>query len=587
MNYLKTILIIVIMSMCFYVTSSEIHAQIPDIEGHVLVAGTNAPVPGVWVKLTNDAANGDDCPIDQSRFAKTDANGKYIFKGWTQMSSSERHIGELIDSNLDGTKDATWYPTYDSCKPDDETPGSIFSCGRDPFAMEVIKPYNWSGTFDSIPKTKNGVCIFCINNGVSSTTAPTMYYHTEIITPTRGSGSVTPTSRLSNTPSPRPIVPTTVASCSFTNVSSTKNIRVDTPDYITVGISQNGGTVDEVTFTSDNGNVVSVCQSPLCNRGVTSYTDGSPSFQTGLTGFSPGQSANIRITGRMISEGITCTPSNVKVTVTDAGSWCQFKETDAVTNGSISCNIPNTCTSAANCDNNLILYDSNESPGIATANGSINSGFGDVSTPIPPYGWEARTAYSGITYSYDYFYKKTQGLAVNQLTFPRISSVSDLINNSSEEGYHWIRYQGGATLELLEDINIGNNKVVLFVENSDFVVKGNIKVNKGKGFFMVITTGNIIIDPEVGGTQESTPVADLEGIYFTNKQFKTGTVGDASDEPLHVRGAVVAFDKIVMERSLSDNSKTAAELFEFGPDQLLMFPPRLGEQSYDWKEVAP
>jgi hypothetical protein len=602
---MKKIVVSLFIISCYFVFPLRIaHANIPNIEGYVLVSGTNAPVPNVWVKLTNNAAEESNCPagtINQSRYAKTDANGRYTFVSWTADSDAVGE-GKSIDSDFDGKTDVVQYPTFDSCEPGD-SPGSIFSCGRDPFAFEVIRPVSLFGTFDSIAKTDaQGNCLFCINNGTFTATAPTLYYHppkgTNTVTPVAsksptvtpfgtGSPSVSTTRIPSSTPTRSvsvtgTITPTTggPSSCSFTSVPATKDIRIATPEYLSIGVSQTGGTVDQITFTSDNGSVVSVCRSPLCSLGSSTYT--SSTAQTGLTGFVVGQSTRIHITGKMLSTGTTCTPADITVRVTDSLAWCQFKNTDVVTNGSISCQIPTTCTVANGCTNSLITFDSTQAPGVATAQSSVSPGSG-VTSKKPPFGWSSQSSYKGIRYDYGYFDKKTDGITFNNITFPQISSVSDLTTRPTQEGYTWAKYTGGGSLEITNDINVGSNKIVLFVHNADLIIRGVIHVTKGKGLFMVIADGNILVDSSVSGSAG----ADIEGIYFTDKQLKTGSAGTGSDNQLRMRGVFVAMDKIVLERSLSNNSLKPGEFIEFGQDQLMLFPARLGERNLTWKEIAP
>ena len=595
MNYLKGIFILFIIGICFTITNHPAYANIPDIEGYVLVSGTNAPVPDVWVKITNDAVNDSNCvsgAINQSRYAKTDANGKYTFVSWNNGGSSAVGEGVRIDSNRDGALDVIEYPTFDSCE-GGTSPGSVFSCGRDPFSFEVIRPVAWFGTFDSIAKTDaQGNCLFCINNGTFTAVAPTLYYHPPIrttLTPTRSTATatVTPGNRTSGTPtsvlSPSPTVtPTGAPSCSFSSIPPSKTIPIGTADFLTFGINQTGGAVDQITFTSDNGNVVSVCRSPLCSIGST-FAQNSTA-QIGLTGFVVGQSTKIHITGKMLASGVTCTPADITIGVVDVGSWCQFKGTDAITNGNIACIVPTTCTTAGGCANSLMTYDPSQSPGLPIAGGSIDPGSGSISKPKPPYGWSARTRYSGVNYSYDYFEKKAGDVPITTLAFPRINDVTDLTTGTSADGYYWNRYSGGADIEIIGDIEVGSKKIVLFVNNADIVMKGKIHVTKGKGFFMLISSGNIRIDPSVGAQVTQ---SDIEGVYFTDKQFDIPSNGPYTDKELKVRGAVVAMDKIVMERSLTNNSLKPAETFEYGPDQLLLFPWRLGESQLNWKEVAP
>jgi hypothetical protein len=606
LTIMKKILTVLFFVSCFFVFPLHVaHANIPDVEGYVLVAGTNAPVPNVWVKITNSAAEDSNCPsgtINQSRYAKTDSSGKYTFVSWTNGGSDAVGEGKSIDSDLDGKTDVIQYPTFDSCEPGD-SPGSIFSCGRDPFAFEVIRPVALFGTFDSIAKTDaQGNCLFCINNGNFTATAPTLYYHppknTSTLTPTSAgtktptitpNGSVSPSVSITRIPSSTPtrsitgtssVTPGGPSSCSFSSVPLAKDIRVNTPDFLSVGVNQTGGAVDQITFTSDNGSLVSVCRSPLCAQGISTYT--ASTAQTGLTGFTAGQSARIHITGKMLSTGTTCTPSDVIIHVTDSLAWCQFKNTDLLTNGNISCQIPPTCTSLNGCNNALITYDTNQAPGVATAQGSVSSGSG-ITSKNPPFGWSAQSSYKGIRYDYSYFEKKTDGISLTDLTFPRINALSDLTTRPTQEGYTWVRYTGGGALEIGNNLNVGSNKIVLFVHNADLIIKAPITVTKGKGLFMVITDGNILVDPSVGGSA----LSDIEGIYFTDKEFRTETDGGNTDKQLHMRGAFVAMDKIVLERSLSSNTVTPAETFEYGADQVLLFPPRLGDRNLSWKEIAP
>lgn len=125
----------------------QVSAYQPDIEGDVLVKGTNAPVPNVWVKLTS---TGCGPGTQQSRYEMTDAKGHYQFIAWTQGGVTGK-IGKMIDTNLDGKTDVMQYPDVDLCDPLD-TPGSIYSCGRDPFETTVVLPSGWSGTFDTVGK---------------------------------------------------------------------------------------------------------------------------------------------------------------------------------------------------------------------------------------------------------------------------------------------------------------------------------------------------------------------------------------------------------------------------------------------------
>ncbi len=198
------IITITIVALFSFLSPKQAYAFIPDIDGYVKVAGTNAPIPGVWVRMRDNK----QCGEYQYRYALTDKNGHYVFLGWTQ--DGVKGDGVMIDTNLDGSKDAEMHPSTDLCDPG-ETAGSAFSCGRDPFQMTVVRPYNWAGTFDSIGgeyKGNGNACeSYCINNGVIAADVPPIYYH----------GNVAPTTTPNPTLKPSAVPPpATPTSCPVT-----------------------------------------------------------------------------------------------------------------------------------------------------------------------------------------------------------------------------------------------------------------------------------------------------------------------------------------------------------------------------------
>ena len=132
-----------------------------------------------------------------------------------------------------------------------------------------------------------------------------------------------------------------------------------------------------------------------------------------------------------------------------------------------------------------------------------------------------------------------------------------------------------------------DRKVVVFVDGNA-TISSDILVNDGVGFFMLLAGGNITVSTSVGGSQEDPPplVPDLEGVYFTDGSFNTGTSGAGADEQLHVRGVVVAGNTVNMQRSVAYED-IPSDLFEYGPDQSMMIPIALSRRSISWKEVLP
>ena len=100
-----------------------------------------------------------------------------------------------------------------------------------------------------------------------------------------------------------------------------------------------------------------------------------------------------------------------------------------------------------------------------------------------------------------------------------------------------------------------------------------------------VAKGNIIVDPTVGGGVGP----NLEGIYVADSAFKTGGVTVGDDIPLYIRGSVVGYEGVTLQRDLGDvqNGVSPAELLEYAPDQIMLFPSKLGFRKINWKEVAP
>lgn len=401
-----------------------------------------------------------------------------------------------------------------------------------------------------------------------------------VTTNTSSSGTATITARVFIGGVQRAIDTSTVTvpvlalpSCSFTLLPVSANMSVGgVQDYTVSNITVQNGTIDNVEFVSDDPTAVSVSPS----------TDSIATYRTTATGVT--NSTATTITADMFVGGDTtptCSATAGASVIAALSPWWQIIESDVITNGDISSTIPASCTGV--CDNSFITYTSNSSPGIASANGSVDSGNG----PVSDTGWNANSGYNGTAYTYDYFERRSVCGPINELTDPSIDSLADLTSGTQSEGYYWVRYTGGSPLSLDTDLNLGNTKIVLLVKNTDFLINGDIQLNNGNGSLLTIVQNNIQINPSVSGSQESTPIADIEGVFFAGGQFRTGTLGPGLDQQLHIRGSVVAMDRILLQRDLVSNDTVAAELFEYAPDLLLQFPSCLAEKSVKWQELAP
>lgn len=226
-------------------------------------------------------------------------------------------------------------------------------------------------------------------------------------------------------------------------------------------------------------------------------------------------------------------------------------------------------------------------PGIAGYGGSTNL----TSLNVSSKGWLANSHVTNAkTYSYSYF----AGLIpddilalVNSVDNTNVSEkLTSVCVSPDSNGYCWYKYDGAGNGSLpltLSATDIGTNKIILLVDNANLNITGNINLTDGAGFFMTIINGNISVDPSVGGGTSP----NLEGLYFADGTFSSGTTGQANNTQLWLRGAVAVAGGTNLQRDLSDNGSSPAELFEYAPDQIMLFPKVLGSRAMNWKEVAP
>jgi len=349
------------------------------------------------------------------------------------------------------------------------------------------------------------------------------------------------------------------------------------PDPINLGIGEDvlivanivGDPVDQVTFSAAP---VGAGWSTIDLVNVNPGTDTSSPYNAVVTGLAEGTTtltATASIGGMDIdSDTVTINVSNI------SDPWFQILGSGAYFNGSVNSLIP---TSTAT-DPLFVLDNAEGFPGIAVyANGTIDfeAGSGDGSGNVSSTNWLAQSGYSGRSYTYEYLeslipdstsINTISGGIAGQATFNNAAADSD--------GYTWIRHNGDLTIS--GDITLsGNKKVVLIVENGSLIINGNITRNSVQNdFFMAIVQNNISVNGSV---------ANLEGIYFADDQFSSGS----SNNQLVVNGSVSA-NSFNLQRDLeAGNSTTPAELFEFDPNIYANYPSTLNPASVIWREVAP
>lgn len=259
--YTIAILIGITLISSLHAPRIEAGNRVPAIKGEVINAQTNAPIPGVWVKMTNSGFNDVEAPGStcknqpvKSRYEKTDGSGKFTFDGIAAEESvkNDSRLGKLIDTNLDGTNDAEQLPKLQGdqfgCKDSEGDPhySYEFTCGSTPMTFTVVLPQGWSGTFD----VKSNIYF---NNGGSDFGIGQLYFHPSapVITPAPTvAPTPAPTKAATPAPTATPYVtpkPTSTSSAS----SQTATIRVCKVILDGSGAITDGALVPGANFSVD------------------------------------------------------------------------------------------------------------------------------------------------------------------------------------------------------------------------------------------------------------------------------------------------------------------------------------------------
>jgi len=349
-------------------------------------------------------------------------------------------------------------------------------------------------------------------------------------------------------------------------------------------------TVSRVTFTSAAPSIAT----------VSSPDDTGPSYTSTIRGISPG---NTTVTARLYKNGdlttiaATSNASPISVTIP---SWWQVLNSDIQTKGNILSHVPNVAG----------VYFNGPPTGWPTGYPGVvayPSGYTATFTPgtVSSRGWLTASPWTNSK-TFDYAYFANQIPVDIEPEF--IYTPNPAANNLNTGGvfkydYYWYRYDGspgeiwttGIIATRNQDLNLlaqtipAGRKVILLVNSANLNINGPINLTDGNGFLMVIvsktstnTKGNITIGNLVGGTG-ATP--HLEGIYVADGIFNTGT---SATLPLYIRGSVVGNGGVTMTgRTYQTANTPAAVRFEYAPDQIWLFPGKLGTRRINWNEVAP
>jgi hypothetical protein len=312
--------------------------------------------------------------------------------------------------------------------------------------------------------------------------------------------------------------------------------------------------------------------------------------------------SNVHLAAAPSTVAISCT-DNANVTINAAPTptpsapsgnvpWWQVKDADVTTNGNIQSFVPSSSPQPY-----FDLAGEGGFPGVVAYGVSAT---GITGANVSTTGWLVNsTATNTKVYNYNYFANLIPDdiiANINTITSPTIGQTDiDNGTNPDSSGYYWFKYDGSQTgdLTINSAVSLTNKKVILFVDNANLNITGNITLADSNSFFMVVVNGNIVVDPSVGGSEAS---PGLEGIYIADGTFSDGTQSPTADIPLYFKGSVVANGTtgtngggFNLQRDLGSSAANAnpAELFEYDPTQIVLYPNILGSRTMSWKEVAP
>lgn len=354
----------------------------------------------------------------------------------------------------------------------------------------------------------------------------------------------------------------TTPSCIIGVTPSAISIATGSTAVLSANVLPSNGTVSSVNFSS----------SSTSRATVSPASDTVSPYATTVTAGSTSGAATI--TASVIMSGVSrCTATATIIVLSNP--WWQVKDSDVVTNGNLNSSVPTALY--------FSIVGSGGYPGLPVYGGTTNL----TSTNVSAIKWLANSAVSTTrAFNSSYF----ENAIPSDATINQISATSEPISyfasgGTAYNGYYYYEYDAGTSgidfsITAAASSSIGGRKVVLLVKGASVNLATPINLTKGKGMFLVVTTGNINVASTIGGG--ATP--NLEGIYVADGTINTG----AASTKLYVRGTMVGYGGIVLQRDLgSSNSTTPAEYFEYAPDQELLFPGDISYVVTRWQEVAP
>ncbi len=328
------------------------------------------------------------------------------------------------------------------------------------------------------------------------------------------------------------------------------------------------------------GNTGIIPPSPIFFGIVTTFSNVRPASNGNtiyLTGLPAGYRCSDCNTGTCpIRTGVTSPSNNNNFYITNAAasptpppalsSWWQVEDGDVTTDGDIVSSVPTGQyfgTLGAGGFAGVPIFG-------GTFNLVLQNAYDKISAATSKWNVNTTTEFTRI-FDYSYF----ENLVPDDVVLNDVSTLATGTGASTySDGYQWYKVTGNHTIS--SDIDLGSRKVILFVKSGNLNINSRINLDDDSGFFGAFVNGSIVVSPTLTGTPA------IEGIYLTDNSFSSG----AGSLLFHARGSLASFGPITLGRNLSNNA-TAAELFQFAPDQVALFPEKLRYKKTKWTEVAP
>lgn len=308
--------------------------------------------------------------------------------------------------------------------------------------------------------------------------------------------------------------------------------------------------------------------------------------------------------GCVYPSGINAPSSNVNFYVLDATDpWFQTEGGPVAaygTTGTVIQSLISPYCQLPACNPSLILNQngSNTEGYVLTGGGNIDTSFtGGLQTnqiDEHRHNWFARLNDTPSHQDYAYFKR------ILKLPASPVSDFGATANNASKPTGAKAN-EGAEAYFHTGDLTITNAWNVAATQKIVVVVNGNVYVNARTivadgGFLMIVASGDIVFNAELGHDNPTLDTAVVEGVFVANRQIETPSRGEAAggDKKFVGEGTFVGWQGFVLARDYDDgvtrrrlNNSNPTEYFRYRPDFLKNAPESIKRAQYSWRELNP